>query len=239
MKLADLKNAMPGYIRSGVPTWLWGPPGVGKSSVIRQIADALFAEAWNHQLNAYGLAIGTDGAALAHNARPWFTDRRLALMNPVDLSGLPHIEDHRAWWTIPGWLPDKGPGILLIDEFGQAPPSMQKACLQLFSEGCINDYTLPPDVYVIAASNRLEDRAGIEKLLTPTLNRFRHIDVDLCVDGFCEHAHRQQFEASVPAFIRWRGAKMLLDFDPKTQQRAFASPKSAVDAEPNCALSQW
>jgi len=72
-----------------------GSPGVSKSAVVRQAADALKLK---------------------------LVDVRATLLDPVDLRGLPKITKDRADWCPPAFLPRSGSGVLFLDELAQAPP---------------------------------------------------------------------------------------------------------------------
>ena len=186
-----------------LPTFLWGPPGIGKSDVVRQVAEQL-------------------GAAVV--------DVRCATIDPVDLRGLPHVEGGIAEWATPGFLPQEakhGPtGILFLDELAQSPPLVQAACLQLCLDRCIGEYQLPDGWTVVAASNRSTDRAGANSVITPLLNRFLHIDMEINVSDWLDWAVSGCIDERVRGFIRFK-SEMLHQFDASDRtQRSFPSPRS-------------
>ena len=85
------------HIKANIPLFLWGAPGIGKSSVIQQLAEDLDRE---------------------------LVDIRLSQMEPVDLLGLPNIINGRTHWSTPGIFPDPdatSEGILFLDEANSAP----------------------------------------------------------------------------------------------------------------------
>ncbi len=83
--------------RIKLSTMIWGPPGIGKSSIVQQTADA------------HGIAC---------------VDVRLSQLAPTDLRGLPVADksQHISRWYPPEFLPRKGQGILFLDEINLAPP---------------------------------------------------------------------------------------------------------------------
>ena len=91
MRSKEITETLNALIDQKLPTFLWGAPGIGKSSVVRQIAEAK--------------GIG-------------FIDLRLSLMDPTDLKGIPFYENqaHQAVWAPPSFLPTEGSGILFLDE---------------------------------------------------------------------------------------------------------------------------
>lgn len=182
------------------PMFIWGPPGVGKSSLVKQAAAKL-----NRQL----------------------CDVRAVLLDPVDLRGIPSVNgDHLAHWCPPAFLPRDGEGILFLDELAQAPPLVQSACLQLCLDRRCGEYVLPDGWDIIAASNRQEDRAGAHKIITPLLNRFAsHLELELSSDDWQEWALTEGISSDVRSFLKWR-PELLLKFDPTAGHKAFPSPRS-------------
>lgn len=202
MRPTELASAIAALMQSGRPAFIWGPPGVCKSSIIREVA--------------------------ASQNRP-LVDIRAALLDPVDLRGLPRITaEGTSQWCPPAFLPSD-PGseaIIFLDELPQAPAMVQSACLQLTLDRRLGEYELPAACSIIAAGNRQEDRAGAHRMITPLLNRFVHLDVEVSNDDWQAWALRSGIDPRVRGFIKWRPAS-LFAFDPKAaDQRAFPTPRS-------------
>jgi hypothetical protein len=200
MKPSQVKAALKTFILAHIPAWVWGPPGVGKSSITRQLADELGVEFW---------------------------DLRASTIDPVDLRGCPSVEEGITRWNPPEFLPRKGKGVLMLDELGQVDQSVQKALLQLVLDRRLGNYVMPEGWHIIAASNRAEDRAGVGRTITPLLNRFAHIDFELDGEEWFEWAALNGILPVVRAFLRFRPG-LLLDFKPEIAQtqRAFPTPRA-------------
>jgi MoxR-like ATPase len=153
-------------------------------------------------------------------------------LDPVDLRGLPVVSGDRARWIAPDFLPRAAEpggdsrGILFLDELAQAPLSVQNACLQLTLDRRIGEYVLPDGWSIVAASNRVEDRAGAGRITSALSGRFIHLDYDVDADDWQKWALTAGIAPEVRAFLRYRPA-LLFSFDPKqASARAFASPRS-------------
>jgi hypothetical protein len=194
----ELTTALTALLPTRRPVFVWGPPGVGKSSLVRQAAAAL------------GLSL---------------VDVRATLLDPVDLRGLPRLDGDAAVWCSPAFLPRGGTGVVFLDELAQAPPLVQAACLQLTLDRRLGEYELPAGWSVVAASNRSEDRAGTHRLISPLLNRFVHLDLDVSAEDWQAWAVVNQVAAEVRAFLQYRPGQ-LFQFDPATNPRAFPTPRS-------------
>jgi hypothetical protein len=199
MKLSQVKTSLEVLLPTRRPVFLWGAPGVGKSQLIAQIA------------KDNGLS---------------FIDARLANMDPVDLYGLPRINgDNRAHWAIPDFLPRDGQGILFLDEFVQAAPSIQNAASQLILDRRLGEYNLPDGWVVWAAGNRMTDRAATNRMPSHLANRFIHLDVDVDLDDWVKWALNHDIATPLIGFIRFR-PELLHKFDSKIDDRAFPTPRA-------------
>lgn len=187
------------------PIMAWGPPGVGKSA-----GAAAAAELLKQLLKDKGFG---------------FIDLRLALMEPIDLRGLPNFKDGKVVWSLPAFLPTSGRGVLFLDELVQASPSMQAAASQLILDRRIGDYVLPEGWMVIAAGNRKSDRASTMAMPTHIANRFVHVTIDVSIDEWVAWALTHNIDMRIIAFLKWR-PNLLHHFDPQSKGEAFASPRS-------------
>lgn len=172
------------------PVMLHGSPGVGKSQVVHQVAAAL----------------GMD-----------MIDLRLSQLDPVDLRGVPSIDTKAriTSWNRPDFLPDpksKGKGILFLDEINSAAQATQAAAYQLILDLRLGDYILPPGWRIIAAGNRVQDRAIVNQMTTPLKNRLIHLNYEVNNDDWCEWALQNDIDVSVLAFLRFR-PRLLNEFD--------------------------
>lgn len=178
--------------------FIWGPPGVGKSDVARQVAD---------------------------EEEVGFVDLRLALMDPTDLRGIPVPEDGKAKWLPPSALPTEGRGILFLDELNFAPLLVQSSAYQLVLDRKLGEYQLPKGWCVIAAGNKTEHGANTYKMAAPLRNRFVHIDFEVSMDDWREWAIKNDVASEVVEFISFR-PDLLFQFDPKRYENAFPTPRS-------------
>jgi MoxR-like ATPase len=179
---------------------IWGAPGIGKSSIVAQLAQ-------DYQLN--------------------FVDVRLSQLAPTDLRGLPVADNGISKWYPPEFLPQQGRGILFMDELNMAPPAMQGVAQQLILDRRIGSYEVPEGWFVWAAGNRKEDRAAVFDMPSPLANRFLHLQVEADFDSFKAYALERQVHEHIIAFLSYRST-LLHKVDP--QQPAWCSPRSWVMA---------
>ena len=184
------------------PVMLWGPPGVGKSDMVRQVGRN-------------------------HNAP--VIDIRLSQMEPSDLRGIPFRIEEQVHWAVPALLPDAdrhgSAGILFLDEINSAPPTVSAAAYQLILDRRLGDYQVPEGWAIFAAGNRQGDRGVTYSMPAPLANRFSHFEVETNLDDWVFWAYRNNIDERVIAFLRFR-PELLFDFDPAHNPMAFPSPRS-------------
>jgi AAA domain (dynein-related subfamily) len=184
------------------PVMLWGPPGVGKSQMVAQIA--------------------------AHHGVP-VVDIRLSQMEPTDLRGIPFRVNDLVEWAVPAMLPSAArhgaAGILFLDELTSAAPTVSAAAYQLILDRRLGEYRVPEGWAIFAAGNRQGDRGVTYSMPAPLANRFSHFEVETHLDDWVAWAYANSIDERVIAFLRFR-PELLFDFDPAHNPVAFPSPRS-------------
>lgn len=189
MRPSLIPKAIDVCIKANRSLLLWGVPGVGKSQLVKQYADA----------NGFELI-----------------DLRLSQLDPVDLRGCPKIDADELLtrWCPPDFLPRNGKGIIFMDEITSASQATQASAYQLVLDRKLGNYSVPPEWRIIGASNNMTDRAIVNQMASPLRNRFTSIDVITHSDDWCRWAMRSDIADEVVAFIRFR-PEMLNEFEPR------------------------
>jgi hypothetical protein len=178
------------------PIFIWGPPGVGKSSIVRQVAE---------------------------ERRREVIDLRMLLLDPVDLRGLPVPHGGKVRWSPPEFLPDRGRGILFLDELNAAPPLVQASVYQLVLDRRVGEYSLPKGWYVVAAGNRESDQSIAHAVPAALLSRFEHLELVPDLESWKAWAYQSGIDPRVIAFLEFRPA-LLYAFS--GQSKAYPCPRT-------------
>ncbi len=162
-------------------TMLWGTRGVGKSSIVRQVADEA-------------------GVPLV--------DLRLTTLEPVDLRGAIYADDaqEKTVWFPPEFLPtaDEPAGILFLDELTAADQRLQISAYSLILDRKVGRYRLPEGWLVVAAGNAAYHGAISHDMGTALADRMFHFNVQTVIGAFLDYALAHDFAPEVMAYLRVR-----------------------------------
>jgi hypothetical protein len=188
------------------PVFLWGPPGIGKSEVVSEIA----TELGGHMI-----------------------DLRMAQMEPTDIRGIPFFNKDlgKMDWAPPVDLPDQELAsqypivVLFLDEMNSAAPAVQAAGYQLILNRRVGKYVLPDNVVIVAAGNRESDKGVTFRMPMPLANRFIHVEMRPDFASWQAWAVNKGIHKDVVGYLSF-AKQDLYDFDAKSSSRAFATPRS-------------
>jgi MoxR-like ATPase len=164
---------------------LWGTRGVGKSSIVRQVAE--------------------------HFDAP-LVDLRLTTIEPVDIRGAIYADDSREQtvWFPPEFLPgeDEPEGILFLDELTAADQRLQISAYSLILDRRVGKYRLPEGWLVVAAGNAAFHGAVSHDMGTALADRMFHFNVQTVIDAFLDHALANDFAPEIMAYLKVRPDKL-------------------------------
>lgn len=179
------------------PVFIWGAPGVGKSSLVTQFAEQL------------GLpCVSLLGSQLA----------------PEDIIGVPQITDGTSRFCPPSMIARKEPYCLFLDELNACSHEVQKAFYSLIHERRIGEYFLPQGSIVIGAGNRAQDSAIVKPMSSALLNRMVHVHLKVSQKDWLEWAVAEGIHPLVVEYIQTRPDHLWSQ--PPKHEECFSSPRS-------------
>lgn len=157
---------------------LLSPPGVGKSEMVYQAA----AEAGLPCRSLLGTQIA-----------------------PEDVSGIPRIIGERSVFCPPRVLLPENPEpfCLFLDELPACAPDVQKAFYSLLLERRLGEHALPQGTWVVAAGNRMQDRALVRAMSSALVNRVTILHLRVDAAEWLTWAAKNSIREDVRAFISY------------------------------------
>lgn len=181
---------------------LHSSPGLGKSSLIKEIAEELNLE---------------------------LIDIRLSQMDPVDLMGLPSKTDNGKYEFLPSSLfpiegdklpPNKDGWLILLDEINSAPLSIQAASYRIALDREIGNHKLHSHVAIAAAGNKSTDKAVVNRMSTALQSRMIHLSIEPDLPSWIEWANKNGIDYRITSFLEFR-PDLLHKFDPNHNDLTF------------------
>ncbi|MFI6919420.1 ATP-binding protein [Nonomuraea spiralis] len=179
------------------PVFLWGAPGIGKSSLVREFARSLDLE-----------CVTLLGTQLA----------------PEDLIGVPELVGGRSRFAPPESIARDEPYCLFLDELNASAPEVQKAFYSLILDRRIGTYELPEGSVVIGAGNRATDNALARPMASALINRLVHVHLHASADDWLTWAAANGIHPWVVDYVAQR-PDHLWSAPPKTEE-PFSSPRA-------------
>lgn len=178
MNVANAKLLLEQFITKSVkvaPLFV-GPMGVGKSQIVKQVAEKL------------GIGL---------------IDLRLAQMEPGDIIGMPRIAEGKTVWAKPCWWPEEGTkGILFLDELNRAPNDVRQAVFQLVLDRHMHTHALPDGWFIVSAVNPENGNYQVETLDQAMVRRFCVIALQPEVDAWLNWANSEgKIQPDITSFI--------------------------------------
>lgn len=218
MNISDLKQAIQLCRKAKVTPWIWGHKGMGKSSLVRQLADSL--------------GIG-------------FIDFRCSQIEHSDLRGLPEKSNGMTRYLPPSDLPrevivgteyatnvindfetnyegdndnfdkdltayieKRNNGILLLDELNRAEDDVIQAAFQLALDRKIGEYSLPEGWSIVVAGNYPQGYMTNNFNDPAFIDRFCHLEIASSEDYLTEWAKYMQEYPATNKILQYVGVNL-------------------------------
>ncbi|MCK5727082.1 MAG: AAA family ATPase [Thiotrichaceae bacterium] len=179
------------------PIFIWGAPGIGKSSLVEQFA----------------FEVGLDCVSLLGSQ-----------LAPEDIIGVPQIIDGKSRFCPPTMIAREKPFCLFLDELNACSQEVQKAFYSLINDRRIGEYELPEGSIVIGAGNRAEDAAIVKPMSSALVNRMIHVSLRADSRSWLKWAEKSCLHELVISYIKLRPDHLWSK--PPKHEEPFSTPRS-------------
>lgn len=179
------------------PVFIWGAPGIGKSSIVESFATSLGLQ-----------CVSMLGSQLA----------------PEDIIGVPQIVDGKSIFCPPRAIAREEPYCLFLDELNACSHEVQKAFYSLIHDRRIGEYILSNGSIIIGAGNRAQDNAIVKPMSSALINRMFHVEMTASHRDWLEWAGKNGIHPHILEYIGLRPDHLWRQ-PPKTEE-PFSTPRS-------------
>ncbi len=202
----ELSAALSDILFAGLVPYIRSSPGLGKSSITKQLADSL-----NLQL----------------------IDVRLAQMDTSDLLGFPTIQNGKTSFVPPDVFPistdplpeGKDGWLLFLDELSSASNAVAAAAYKLILDKKVGQFDLHPNVAIAAAGNKDTDKAIVNRMSTAMQSRMVHLNLILEPKDWFDWANTNKIDSRVISFLRFKPT-LVHAFNPDHKDNTFPCPRT-------------
>ena len=175
----------------GMPIYIQGGVGLGKTSIARQVAKEL---------------------KLTYN------ELRCAEMDPFEVAGGMFLDvETETSRRFPNEIIPAKKCLLCLDEITQAQSDMESVLLKLVQEGQVGKTKLHKSTVLIATGNSVADRAGCKRMGTALRDRFIFVELEADAGEWLEWYEAQEdCNQVVPEYIK-ANPELLHQYDPKVE----------------------
>lgn len=206
----QLAAYLPIAMKADVVPFIIGEPGMGKSAIVKEIAEKENLE---------------------------LIDLRLSQLMVYDLAGLISPDEHR---TKAKYLPvdifplegddlpkGKSGYCLFLDEFNSADRTTLAGAYKLILDRKIGDHNLHPNTRIICAGNRIKDNAITNRIGTAMQSRLVHIEMENSIKEFREYAEESNWDPIILSYFHFQPA-MINTYKPEDAENVttFATSRT-------------
>lgn len=194
--------------RAGLVSFVKSSPGMGKSAIMKMVAEKLNLTLIDHRLSTSapedmtGLPQFVDGYASFAPFRELF---------PLENTPVPKGRD--------GWM-------VFLDELTSAPRTVMAASYKLLLDRKIGQHNLHDQVILTSAGNKLTDNAIVNKMGTALESRVVHLEMEISFKEWLEDvALKENYDERIIGFLSMHNS-YLMTFDPNHEDSTFCCPRT-------------
>jgi hypothetical protein len=202
----ELPKAITEILYAGLVPYIRSSPGLGKSSIVKQVSNTLNLE---------------------------LIDVRLAQLDVSDMCGFPTIINGKTSFVPPDVFPiakdpipkGKDGWLLFLDELSSASNAVSAAAYKLILDRKVGQHPLHSNVAIAAAGNKDTDKAIVNRMSTAMQSRLVHLNVEIYHKDWIDWANENKIDHRIVSFVEFKPA-LVHSFNPDHKDNTFPCPRT-------------
>ena len=192
MNIRDMKASFDFLFKAAVTPFIWGHAGIGKSTVVKQYADAKGYKFFSFYLGTQsdlGDILGLASFVKDENGSEIAT----TFATPLWLKNMIEYCENN---------PESG-AIIFLDEFNRARRDILNGMFSLALDKTFHTIALPKNCHIVAAGNPPTDEYFTTDINeTALMSRFAHIKLEPSFNEWAAYAQEQGYEPTLLSFLK-------------------------------------
>jgi len=212
-----------------MPLMIWGAFGIGKTSIVQQVA-----EKYNMDLEILNLsAVDPESVLLAAMDEETMKQRQVPYPQlPVYWDKAANKEEMKRTVNRPDADGNPRGGILFIDELTRGPESTNAVMMSFIQDRRIGEWVLGENWLVLGAANRQGDDITRYKASSAAMNRFTHVNYVATPESMEKNV---DIDPVLAEFLKFR-RELFHSYDPEVSKIVTPTPRTWKGANDEVAL---
>lgn len=179
-----------------------GPSGIGKTSIIEQIAaeyNLHFVKKNLGEIEETSELVGFPIREFEMENGSWVNEKGIEFVKNIKLTGRT-----RTSYCKPSWVPqeatDRG-GILLLDDFSRADPRLIQATMELVDRGTYGGWSLPDNWTVLLSTNPDNSEYFVSSMDAAQKTRFIKLEAKFDLQTWAKWAEKEEIDSRCINFL--------------------------------------
>ena len=190
--LAKDENGMPCIAEEHQrPVLLMGPPGIGKTAIMEQVAEELKINLVSYTITHHTRQSAIGLPSIVHKKFDG-KDQAVTEYTMSEISAAVYEQIERSGVR---------EGILFLDEINCVSETLAPTMLQFLQYKTFGTHKVPEGFVIVTAGNPPEYNQSVREFDIVTLDRLRRIDIDADLQAFREYGYKVKLHGAVMAYL--------------------------------------
>lgn len=235
----EMKEVLRIAYKQKIPYFIWGKIGVGKSYLVRDLAEE-FAEKEGRKFVNWNKLVKREKLEVIENIKDYFLfiDQRASQFDLGDFK-LPQLDNHATEngyfeWRIPlvyyAICKPEARGVLFFDEFTLCSSSVMGMFYSIINDRFIGEHKISDGMFILGASNFSTEISYVNDMGNALKDRFEHLELKVPdIDEFTKYCMNHNVDPRIIGFLNFRPTYLYKVPKDLKEGEGFCTPRGFSD----------